>query len=38
MTDNLCERIILAVMDALTEDDPILNISLGDKEILISYG
>lgn len=35
---DLADRIVLAVMDALTEDDPILNISLGDKEILISYG
>lgn len=38
MTDNLRARIVLAAIEALTDDDPIITIAVGENEVRITYG
>lgn len=38
MTDNLRARIVLAVIESLTDDDPVITIEVGERELRITYG
>ena len=38
MTDILRAKIVLAVIEALTDDDPIITIEVGERELRIIYG